>query len=122
MVEQFHAIVTSGIMVEYNNGRLNTIVLGPIGPTPLATKDDICRYDFFHERSRTLWNFIMDLMERNNYGDGWPHPRSTLGAGNFVSVCNWTPTSTQLSLAIFRGLNKYRPMGGDVLRLWIKGR
>jgi len=37
----FYAIVTSGPMAEYNNGRLNTIDLGPIGPTPTATHDDV---------------------------------------------------------------------------------
>jgi len=34
----FHAIVTSGPMAEDNNGRLNTICLGP---TPPATHDDV---------------------------------------------------------------------------------
>ena len=37
----FYAIVTSGPMVEHNNGRLNTIGLGPIGSTPPATHDDV---------------------------------------------------------------------------------
>jgi len=37
----FYAIVTSGPMAEHNNGRLNTIGLGPIGPTPPATLDDV---------------------------------------------------------------------------------
>jgi len=81
----FYAIVTSGPVAEHNNGRLNTIGLGPIGPTLLhrlstTTSDN----DLFRERSGTswnfmelyvwgkssgtLWNFIMGLMERNNYG------------------------------------------------------
>jgi len=34
----FHA---SGPMAEHNNGRLSTIGLGPIGPTPPATHDDV---------------------------------------------------------------------------------
>ena len=46
----FYAIVTSGPMAEYYNGRLNTIGLGPIGPTPPATHDDV---DLFRERSGT---------------------------------------------------------------------
>ena len=36
----FYAIVTSGPMAEHNNGRHNTIGLGPIGPThrlPMTT-------------------------------------------------------------------------------------
>ena len=40
----FYAIVTSGDsgpMAEHNNGRLNMIGLGPIGPTPPATHDDV---------------------------------------------------------------------------------
>ena len=37
----FYAIVTSGPMAEHNNGRLNTIGLYPIGPTPTATHDDV---------------------------------------------------------------------------------
>ena len=93
-----YAIVTSGPMAEHNNGRLNTIGLGPIGPTPPATHDDV---DLFRERSGTLWdfmelyvwgkssgtlwnfvelyvwgkssgtlcNFVMGLMERNNYAE-----------------------------------------------------
>ena len=70
----FHAIITSGPTAEHNNGRLNTIGLGPIGPIhriPTTTSDN----DLSRERSRTLWgkssgtswNFIMGLMERNNY-------------------------------------------------------
>jgi len=37
----FYAIVfvTSDQMAEHNNGRFNTI--GPIGPTPQATHDDV---------------------------------------------------------------------------------
>ena len=61
----FYAIVTSGPMAEHNNGRLNTIGLGPIDRTRPATHDDV---DLFRESSGTLWNFIMGLMERNNYG------------------------------------------------------
>jgi len=37
----FYAIVTSSSMAEHNNGRLNTIGLGPIGPTPPPTYDDV---------------------------------------------------------------------------------
>ena len=37
----FYVIVTSGPMAEHNNGRLNTIGLGPIGPTLPATHDDV---------------------------------------------------------------------------------
>ena len=40
----FYAIVTSGDsgpMAEHNNGRLNMIGLGPTGPTPPATHDDV---------------------------------------------------------------------------------
>jgi len=58
----FHAIVTKGPMAEHNNGRLNTIGLGPIGPTPPATHDDV-RYSFF---PRAFWNF----MELYNGSDG----------------------------------------------------
>jgi len=36
-----HAIVTSSPMAEHNNGRLNTIVLGTVGPTPPAAHDDV---------------------------------------------------------------------------------
>jgi len=46
----FYAIVTSGPMAEHNNGRLNTIGLGTIGPTPPATHDN----DLFLENSGTL--------------------------------------------------------------------
>jgi len=65
-----HATVTSGPVEEHNDGRLDTIGLGPKGPTPPSTHDDGRRQitnDLFHERSGILWNLIMGLMERNNY-------------------------------------------------------
>jgi len=34
-------VVTSGPVVEHNNDRLNTTGLGPVGPTPPATHDDV---------------------------------------------------------------------------------
>jgi len=37
----FYATVTSGPMAEHNNGRLNTIGLGTVGPTPPAIHDDV---------------------------------------------------------------------------------
>jgi len=56
----FYAIVTSGPMAEHNNGRLNTIGLGPIiGPTPPATHVTSDN-DLFRDRSGTLWN-LMEL-------------------------------------------------------------
>ena len=60
----FYAIVTSGPMAEHNNGRHNTIGLGPIGPThrlPTTTSDN----DLFRERSGTLWNFKFGGKFRN---------------------------------------------------------
>ena len=53
----FYAIVTSGPMAEHNNGRHNTIGLGPIGPTPPVITTTTSDNDLFRERSGTLWNF-----------------------------------------------------------------
>jgi len=52
----FYAIVTSGPMAEHNNGRLNTIGLGPIGPIHRLSKT-MSDNDLFRQRSGTLWNF-----------------------------------------------------------------
>ena len=61
----FYAIVTSGPMAEHNNGRLNTIGLGPIDPTRPATHDDV---DLFRESSGTLWKFTFGGKVPELYG------------------------------------------------------
>jgi len=58
----FYVIVTSGPMAEHNNGKLNTIGLGPIGPTPPATHDDVL------ELYGTLWNFTFGGKVPELYG------------------------------------------------------
>ena len=91
----FYAIVTSGPMAEHNNGRLNTIGLGPIGPTPPATHDDVRAFWDFMElyvwgkSSGTLWNFIIGLMERNNYDCKCSHNSpSSLALWHITSAMN----------------------------------
>ena len=49
----FYAIVTSGPMAEHNNGRLDTIGLGPIGPTPQA----------IYPRRRQITTFSASVLE-----------------------------------------------------------
>ena len=95
----FYAIVTSGPMAEHNNGRFNTIGLGPIGRTPPATHDDV---DLFRERSGTLWDFMELYVWGKSSGTLWNFIMGLMERNNYVSLCSASEITTISALEILR--------------------